>query len=299
MYETSTSMKVEIPIELIKPSHDQPRKKFCEENLEELSDSIKEYGIIQPVLVRTDGEGTFSLIAGERRYRAAEMAGCTTIPAIVMEVDDRDAETISLVENIQRESLNYLEEAKAYRRLMEHHGLTQEFIASKVGKKQSTISNKVRLLHFSEEMQDMLLDKGLSERHARALLKLEDDDLAKIAAEKVVADGLNVMQTERLVQSLLNEKNRKEMMAANHISHIHYKIYLNTLRRAFGTIYEAENNAKYFQEDKGDYLEVKILIPKNGQEIKTQAQRLSNLNLAAFGQLTEDHHMKITNYGII
>lgn len=299
MFNTFVSMKVEIPIQHIKPNPDQPRKKFGEESLQELADSIKEYGIIQPVLVRDAGDEEFMLIAGERRYKAAELAGCDTIPAIIMEVDDKDAETISLVENIQRESLNYLDEAKAYRRLIEVHGLTQDYIASKVGKKQSTISNKVRLLHFPGEIQSMLIEKGLSERHARALLKLEDTALLKEMIEKIAENNLNVTQTEKLVSTLLKECDDSEQGTPNRIAHIHYKIYLNTLRRAFGTIYEAENNARYFQEDRGEYLEVKILIPKNGKEIRQASQRLSDLNVTAFENLTDERHVAMPNIGIL
>ncbi len=275
----TNSLKVEIALRSIKANPDQPRKVFDEDCLRELSDSIREYGVLQPIIVRSIGSGEYELIAGERRYRAALMAECVTIPCMIMDVSEKDAETISLIENIQREGLNYLEEAKAYKRLIEQYGLTQDEIATKVGKKQSTISNKIRLLQFSDDIQDKLVSKGLTERHARALLKLEDQELTQTAIDKIVLDNLNVMQTEKLINKLLNKGDPEEGSAANRISRIHYKIYLNTLRRAFGTIYEAENNARYFQEDRGEYLEVKILIPKEGREIRPQQVAMPNFGI--------------------
>ena len=151
----------------------QPRKVFKDEALEELSGSIKEYGVLQPILLRDDGKG-YTIIAGERRFKAAKLAGLDKIPAIIKTMDSREVALIALVENVQREDLNFLEEARGYKKLMDDFGLTQTEIAEKMNKKQSTISNKIRLLTLPEDIQESILNNNLTERHARALLKLGD-----------------------------------------------------------------------------------------------------------------------------
>jgi ParB family chromosome partitioning protein len=233
----------------------------------ELTESIKEYGVIQPVIVKKNGEGTYTLIAGERRLRASILAGLVKIPAIVRNSDDQDSAIIALVENVQRENLGYMEEAQAYCRLIEEYGMTQSEIAIRVGKKQSTISNKIRLLALPEDIQEALITNRLTERHARALLKLTDDELRRYVIERVVSHGLNVRQTEKLIEDIIlkqQEENRKK----NKISYISYKLYINSIRKTFNEIFQMENGAKYTQEDKGEYYEVKITIPKNSSKKK-------------------------------
>ena len=251
----------EIPIELICMNPKQPRKVFREEELLELRDSIKEYGVIQPVIVKKDQYGLYLLIAGERRLRAATMAGLQKIPAIVRADNERDSAIIALVENVQRENLSYIEEAYAYKNLMDEHGLTQNEIARSVGKQQSTISNKIRILSLPPDIRDQLAENKLTERHARALLRLTDEAARRNVVNRVLPYGLNVRQTEKLIEDIL-EKEQEERRKANKICFINYKIYLNSLKKAFAVINEAEKNAKFYQEDKGDYVEVKITIPK-------------------------------------
>jgi len=251
----------EIPVDIIRVNPDQPRKNFGEDELYELCDSIKKYGVIQPVIVKRDYSGGYILIAGERRLRASIMAGLMKIPAIVREADEHDTAIIALVENVQRENLGFMEEAIAYNRLIEEYGMTQSDLAECVGKKQSTISNKIRLLALPEDIREALVNNRLTERHARALLKLGSDELRRYVIERVVSHGLNVRQTEKLIDDIL-EKQQEEQRKKNKISYISYKLYVNSIRKTFNEIFQMESGAKYTQEDKGEFMEVKITIPK-------------------------------------
>ncbi len=253
---------IDVSIDLVNLNPDQPRKVFNEEELLELADSIKEYGVLQPIIVSKSRDGEYFLIAGERRLRASKLAGLSKIPAIIREADSKDIALIALVENVQRENLSYIEEAIAYKRLMEDFGLSQMEISKRVGKQQSTISNKIRLLSLPDDIQEMLIGNQLTERHARALLKLDDGVLRKKVLERVIANNLNVKQTERLIEDVLNKK-QEELRKAHKLRYINYKIYINSIRKAFDQIKDAESNAKYYQQDLGDMLEIKILIPKN------------------------------------
>lgn len=250
----------EIPISLIDTNPGQPRKIFPEQELEELSSSIREYGVIQPIIVKKS-EGRYLLIAGERRVKASLLAGLEKIPAVIREADSKDMALIAIVENVQRENLNYIEEAMAYKYLMDEYGLAQGEIARRVGKGQSTISNKIRILSLPEDIQRALTDNNLSERHARALLRIIDDEQRKRILKRIVDHSLNVRQSEKLIEDFI-AKTEEERRKAEKLRFINYRIYINTIKKAFMSVQEAEKDAKYFQEDKGDYLELKILIPK-------------------------------------
>lgn len=257
---------IEVPVEFIMPGSSQPRTVFGDEELMELAESIKKYGIIQPVILKKEQYGTYTLIAGERRTRAAVMAGLKKVPAIIRDDNEKDAAILSLVENVQRENLSYIEEATAYKRLMDEYGFSQQEIAKHVGKKQSTISNKIRLLALPEEIIEELTKNRLTERHARALLKITDSDLRKLILKRVVDNELNVRQTEKLIEDMLS-KSEEEKRRRSKICYINYKVYLNSIRRTFGEISQIEKNAKFFQEEKEDFVEVRILIPKNREAI--------------------------------
>ena len=251
----------ELPLEQICTNPDQPRKFFAEEELNDLKNSIAEYGVLQPVIVKKERSGEYSLIAGERRVRAAKLAGLTKIPAIVKDFDDRDAALISVVENVQRENLSYIEEAYAYKRLIDEFELTQGELADKIGKRQSTISNKLRILTLPPDIQKKLAEAKLTERHARALLKVEDPEVRERILQRVIYNNLNVKQTEKLIEDFLvkEEENSRKKRKINYIS---YKIYMNTIKKAFSQIHDMEKNARIFEDDKGEYVEVKIVIPK-------------------------------------
>jgi len=194
------------PIEAIRPSPLQPRFYRKEENLEELAASIKEKGILQPLLVREVTPGIYELIAGERRWRAAKLAGLERVPVILRDLSPQEALELALIENLQREDLNPIEEARGYQRLMEEFGLTQEEVAQKVGRERPTVANALRLLKLPEDIQEDVLEGRLSAGHARALLGLGDETLMRRVRDEIVTKGLSVRQTEALVKRLREEK---------------------------------------------------------------------------------------------
>ncbi|HEY6331862.1 MAG TPA: ParB/RepB/Spo0J family partition protein [Blastocatellia bacterium] len=191
---------VEIGVEQIDPTEGQPRHLFKQDKLEELAASIRTNGLIQPVVVRRNGLDKFQIIAGERRWRAAQIAGLQRIPCVIREVDDGNLLELSLIENLQRENLNPIEEAKAYRRLLEKSHMTQEQIAGRIGKDRSSITNSLRLLKLPKEIQAMVEEEQLSMGHARALLALELADEQKSLAARIIAGGLSVRDAERLAK---------------------------------------------------------------------------------------------------
>jgi ParB family chromosome partitioning protein len=197
--QTTESDLMDIDIDLLHPTEAQPRKHFKEEKINELAESIKANGIIQPIVARRDGEG-FQIIAGERRWRAAQVAGLRKVPCIIREITDDKVLEISLIENIQREDLNPIEEATAYKRLVEVLALSQEEVAKRVGKDRSSVTNSLRLLKLPLEIQQLVEDDKLSMGHARALLSLETADEQLLLAQEIIEKTLSVRETERLVR---------------------------------------------------------------------------------------------------
>lgn len=191
-----------LKISLVDPKRDQPRKYFDKEALEQLAESISENGLLQPILVREYGEGRYQIIAGERRFRASKLAGLTEIPAIVLEKDDKNAAQIALIENIQREDLNPLEEALAYKSLADEYNMTQEELSKQVGKSRSAIANTVRLLDLPDEILTLVASRELSAGHARTLLGVEDKDNMILLAQRAVEEELSVRVLEELVKSI-------------------------------------------------------------------------------------------------
>ncbi len=256
---------INIPIEKIAPNPYQPRKEFSGSSLEELAASIKEYGVLQPINVRKIGENGFELVSGERRLRASKLAGKSEIPAVVIEVVEQDSAVIALIENLQREDLNFMEEAEGYHNLINDHGMTQEELAKKVGKKQSTIANKLRLLKLNSNIKKIILENELTERHARALLKLPDNKLQEKALQSVVKKALNVKKTEELVEKMLDEvAAASEEPKKNRIKgKMNYNIYINTIKNAYKEILKTGCKVEYGQVDKGEFIEVTVKIPKN------------------------------------
>lgn len=222
----------EIEMARIRPAPGQARKLFDRDKLNELAASIKEHGVIQPVVVRPLGEGGYELVAGERRWRACQLLGYSKIPAVVKECRDMEAVEVSLIENVQRQDLNPLEEASAYSKLMEKYGLTQEDVSARVGKSRPFIANAVRLLDLSDEIKEMLKDGRLSAGHARALLALKDAKQQVAAAGKIAGQQLSVRQAEQMVKKILAEKDvrREESVGrSRYISEAEDK-----LKRIFG-----------------------------------------------------------------
>ena len=209
-WDDQNSELLVIPIEKVEPRKEQPRETFNQEALEELSDSIAQYGLIQPIVARKLESGYYQIIAGERRWRASRMAGLTEVPVRVIEADDRRTAELALVENLQREDLNPIEEAKGYRSLMSDYGLTQEETARSVGRSRPTVANALRLLTLSEPVLSLVESGQLSAGHARALISLEDPLLQKSAAEEVIRRSLSVRKTEQLAAKLIRDAAKAE-----------------------------------------------------------------------------------------
>ena len=203
--KTESSGSLSLPISQVETCSSQPRKRFDDESLQELADSISQHGIIQPLTVRKLSSGYYQIIAGERRWRAARLAGLQEVPVIVIEADDRKAAELAMIENLQREDLNPMEEAEGYRTLMEQYGLTQEETSQRVGKSRSAVANALRLLNLSKEVRVLVEEGKLSGGHARALVPLTEE-LQKTAAALIIKDDLSVRQTELLVKKLTAEK---------------------------------------------------------------------------------------------
>ena len=235
---------MEIPIENIVPNPYQPRKVFSQAALEELSNSIKVYGILQPITVRQKDD-KYELIAGERRFRAAKLANLQAVPAIINNMSDESSAVLALLENLQREDLNFIEEAMGYENLIKEHEFTQQQLAEKLGKNQSTIANKLRILRLPNSVKIKLVENNLTERHARALLKLPKK------TEKIIKDIIEELESP---QDLDKKQNIKGTMGI--------RIYLNTMKQAFDAIIGTGIEAKYNEIDKGDYMEVVVKIPK-------------------------------------
>ena len=199
---------VMIDIQKVEPNREQPRKSFDEDSLLELADSIKQFGILQPLLVQ-DKKEYYEIIAGERRWRAAKLAKLSEVPVIIKELTDQEIVEISLIENIQRENLNPIEEAIAYKRLLEEFNLKQDEVAERVSKSRTAVTNSMRLLKLSDQVQQMVIDDMLTTGHARALLGIEDKDKQYSAAQKIFDEKLSVRETEKLVKKLQNDKPAK------------------------------------------------------------------------------------------
>lgn len=231
---------VEKPVEqtlklnLIEPNSEQPRKNFDEESLQELADSIKQYGILQPLIVQKKGSH-YEIIAGERRWRAAKLAGITDVPVLIREYDKQQTMEIALIENVQRADLNPIEEAKAYQMLIQEFGLRQEDVAERVAKNRATITNSMRLLKLDERVQEMLIQDRLTGGHARALLSLEDGEKQYQLALKTVENHLSVREVERLVKELLKPKKAKKKADPERDMEVFFKDVEEKLKGVMGT----------------------------------------------------------------
>ena len=217
---------VSLPISQVEPGLNQPRKRFDQAALDDLADSIRTHGIIQPLTVRRLASGYYQIIAGERRWRAAKAAGLAEVPAVIIEADDRKVMELGLIENLQREDLNPAEEARGYQVLMEEYGLTQEQVAQQMGKSRPAIANTLRLLALPQEVLEMLVEGTLSAGHARAILGAPTAELQILAAKKVVEGQLSVRQTEALIKGLQREKKEKPLTQGPDLS-----LYLGELEK--------------------------------------------------------------------
>ena len=224
--QAQESGSVYLPITQVEPGLNQPRKQFDENALNDLADSIREHGIIQPLTVRRLSSGYYQIIAGERRWRAAKLAGLSEVPAVIIEADDRKVMELGLIENLQREDLNPMEEADGYLVLKEEYGMTQEEIAQRMGKSRPAIANALRLTSLPVLLREMVVDGDLSAGHARALLALPRVDLQEKAAQQVISQELSVRQTEALVKKLQEEEKPAKSKAIDE-----QRIYLEEIEK--------------------------------------------------------------------
>ncbi len=248
-----------VDISRIRPNPNQPRTVFEDEALAELAASIKEHGVLQPITVRKIALNEYELIAGERRLRASVLAGFDKIPAIVTHVSDEESSILALIENVQREDLNFFEEARAYRRLMDEYGQSQDNVAQMMGKSQPAIANKLRLLNLSDGMQHKILESGLSERHARALLRCESDAEREKVLQKVIDGGLSVAKTEELIDASGKKKPASRQTIKQYIRDI--RIFTNTVHQAVNIMKKAGISAEISETNDDNYYEMVIRVP--------------------------------------
>ncbi|WNQ11498.1 nucleoid occlusion protein [Paenibacillus aurantius] len=248
-----------LPVQEITPSPYQPRTIFDEERIDELLQTIKTHGVIQPIVVRMRN-GRYEIIAGERRFRAVKKLGNETIPAIIRDFNDAQAASIALIENLQREGLTAVEEAIAYQKLMELHQLTQESLAQRLGKSQSTIANKIRLLQLSEPVKNALMERQITERHARALLSLDNEELQVKVLNDILTKELNVKQTEARVQFYKESDKLKKQKRVSFSKDV--RLALNTIRQSVDMISNSGMSIKTKEQDYEDHYEIVISIPK-------------------------------------
>lgn len=264
--KVNASKVLDIPLEEISRNPFQPRREFNENELRELAKSIQMYGIIQPIIVRKTHNG-YQLIAGERRYRACRTIGSPTIPAIVQEMNDERAAAVSLIENLQRKELNYFEEAGAYARLISEFGMTQEEVAQKVGKSQSAIANKLRLLRLANELRCLIVPETITERHARALLKLNSVETQKEVLRAIYEKDLNVKETEEVVEKLRQNNLPQEANKGGKGQQISMiirdaRIFLNTIKETVNRAKQIGIDMFMIENDGEDEYEIIIRVPK-------------------------------------
>ena len=241
----------------------QPRQEFADDALRELAESIRHYGILQPLSVRRAETG-YELIAGERRLRAAQLAGLREVPCLVLRSSEEESALLSLVENLQRRDLHYLEEAAAIARLIERYGFTQEQAAERLGRSQSAVANKLRLLRLSPACTALLREHGLSERHARALLRLADEEERLAALRVIVRQGYSVAQTEEYIESLLKRAAATPPQKRTAYVVKDVRLFLNTIRRSMGIMQRAGVQAACEREDTDEEIRLTIRIPRGG-----------------------------------
>ena len=286
-----------VNIDYIIPNRFQPRLTFDEMSLNELASSIKEHGIIQPLVLRRLGD-KYEIIAGERRYKAAQLAGLTEVPAIISNIDDNKSAEIALVENVQRRNLNSLEEAKSYKKILDKEGLTQDELAKKIGVSQSTIANKLRLLNLTSEAQDALMNDKISERHARSLLSVTDPEKQKALLNKVISERLTVRQLD---DEIKKESNPASESTLNHVpsydelGDVGTPVEETPVTNESENIFNSSNNRLNFEpakEDKPETLNLMADEPVNEskeEKVQEEVQPSPGFNLFNFSNNTPEY----------
>ncbi|WP_431808744.1 nucleoid occlusion protein [Lysinibacillus sphaericus] len=265
----ATEEVIKLPIDQIVPNRFQPRTIFDDEKIEELSRTIHTHGVIQPIVVRSTANNQYEIIAGERRYRAMKKLQWTEVPAIVRNLTDKETASIALIENLQREELTAIEEAVAYQKLLELHELTQEALAQRLGKGQSTVANKLRLLKLPEEVQQAILKRQISERHARALIAIKDQTLQLEVLHQAIEHDWNVRQLEEHIHALLHpeavdqeESIPKKVKPKRKAISKDVRIALNTIKQSLSMVTKSGITVKTEEEDTEEYYQITVKIPK-------------------------------------
>lgn len=269
MKETEKTQKVintvvDIAVDKITVNPYQPRKNFDVNQISELAQSIREFGVIQPITVRENFIGGYELIFGERRLRASKLAGKLTIPCIIVDASENESAMIAMLENLQRSDLSFLEEADAIYHLIHEHRYTQEQLARKLGKSQSAIANKLRILKLSPEIKKIISDNHLSERHARALLRLAGDNLRLKALKMICQNNYNVAQSEELIDKILESLAEPKKEKGRIKGVIHLRMFVNSINKAVDMVKKAGVDVETTRTEKDECIEYLIKIPKRG-----------------------------------
>ena len=263
--QTNNEEVVHVAIEKIVPNRFQPRTVFDDAKIEELARTIHTHGVIQPIVIRKMEDNKYEIIAGERRFRAMSKLKWTEVPAIVRNLSDKETASIALIENLQREELTAIEEAVAYQKLLKLHELTQEALAQRLGKGQSTVANKLRLLKLPKEIQQAIMDKRLSERHARSLMQVKDEEVQIKLMNESIEQQWNVKQLEEKVNEIVNppikeEKNTSKPKRKAISKDV--RIALNTIKQSLSMVTKSGINLKTEEEDTEDFYQITVRIPK-------------------------------------
>lgn len=263
--QTNNEEVVHVAIEKIVPNRYQPRTVFDDAKIEELARTIHTHGVIQPIVIRKMEDNKYEIIAGERRFRAMSKLKWTEVPAIVRNLSDKETASIALIENLQREELTAIEEAVAYQKLLKLHELTQEALAQRLGKGQSTVANKLRLLKLPKEIQQAIMDKRLSERHARSLMQVKDEEVQIKLMNESIEQQWNVKQLEEKVNEIVNPPVKEEKNASKPKRKAISKdvrIALNTIKQSLSMVTKSGINLKTEEEDTEDFYQITVRIPK-------------------------------------
>lgn len=261
IFSSDKNKVVQIDVNLIRPNPAQPRRVFDEQELHALSRSILTNGLLQPITVRRTGDG-YELIAGERRLRACKMAGMSTVACIISDCSPETSAMLAMTENLQRQDLKIFEEAEGIRRLIEEWNVTQEEAAFRLGKSQSTLANKLRLLRLNEKEREKITKAGLTERHARALLRINETTLREKTLDEIIRRNLNVSQTDELIDRLLARKEKPKSKRVLIVKDI--RIFLNTINHAIEAMKQSGINVQTLKSENEEYFECVVRIPKEG-----------------------------------
>ncbi|MCL2572050.1 MAG: nucleoid occlusion protein [Defluviitaleaceae bacterium] len=263
---------LQLPIGIVNSNPYQPRRIFDRESLEELASSIKAYGLLQPISVRHINGAGYELVAGERRLRACKMAGLATIPAIVVDITDHDSAVLAMIENLQRQDLHFFEEAQGLANLMSDYGFTQEGLASRIGKNQSTIANKIRVMRLPRSVQRLIVDNELSERHARALLKLDSEESQLEILAKVIKQGLTVRKTEALIEATLSPVTQNASGQAPFKAYIRdIRILTNSIKENLDMVRQSGIDTHFDMEQTDTGYNILIKLNYSGGQVKRAA----------------------------